>query len=130
MGNSTLVNLKKREIIKQIRQENQKLIYDERYLNIQEKDANKQTQLDQAESEALKILEQERQKTEGETQKISKPDKRAASIRATEYCLTLMISNAFFCDVILQNIANVSMANDSIATLIPSTTHSERSSPA
>ena len=36
--------------------------------------------------------------------KVSKPDKRAASIRATEYCLTLMISNAFFCDVILAKI--------------------------
>lgn len=40
-GNSTLVNLKKREMIKQIRQENQKLIYDERYLKVVENEPGK-----------------------------------------------------------------------------------------
>jgi CRISPR/Cas system CMR-associated protein Cmr3 (group 5 of RAMP superfamily) len=56
-GGSTLTTLRKREIINKIRRENEKMIYDQRYLRIQDSKKKKETPKNPAEREAMKLAE-------------------------------------------------------------------------
>jgi hypothetical protein len=56
-GGSTLTTLKKKEIINKIRHENQKMVYDQRYLMVKDQKKKKQVPKNPAEREAIKLAE-------------------------------------------------------------------------